>query len=50
MIQDGGTGFSNNQTESNPGNATTAFFRLSMEQLNLENMKCYCYSSVRLDV
>ena len=50
MIQDGGTGFSDNQIKCNPGNATTVFYRLSMEQLNLENMKCYCYSSLRLDM
>ena len=32
MIQDGGTGFSDNQIKCNPENATTVFCRLSVEQ------------------
>ena len=51
MIQDGDTGFLREpNVYATPEDATTVFYRLSMEQLNLENMKCYCYSSVGLDM
>ena len=50
MIKDGGRASQTTKLNTIQEMQPQYSNRLSMEQLNLENINCYCHSSVRLEM